>query len=124
MPVSPPGEETNSCRKAGITERAVGPGTSARTGRSRQPRTVRFSSAAIRSIVRTAVSHACGSVGRKAMPAAYAPGSGSVKSTTCRNRVSGIWVRMPAPSPVSGSLPLAPRWSRLHSATRALVTIS
>ena len=36
-------------------------------------------------------------------------GSGSGKSQATRKNRSGIWVRMPAPSPVSGSLPLAPR---------------
>jgi hypothetical protein len=30
-------------------------------------------------------------------------GSDSSKSTTCRKKPSGTWIRMPAPSPVSGS---------------------
>ena len=37
---------------------------------------------------------------------------------------SGTWVRMPAPSPTSGSAPVAPRWSRLRSASRAWTTMS
>ena len=39
-----------------------------------------------------------------------------------RNR-SGTWSRMPAPSPVSDSAPVAPRCSRLHSAPMASSTI-
>ncbi len=46
-------------------------------------------------------------------------------STPClaissRNRVSGIWIRMPAPSPCSGSAPTAPRWSRFFRIFKAL----
>ena len=36
---------------------------------------------------------------------------------------SGIWVRMPAPSPVLTSQPRAPRWSRLHSTSSACSTM-
>ena len=54
-------------------------------------------------------------VGRNAQPTAYVPASGSSKSTTSRRKPSGIWTRMPAPSPTLASAPVAPRWSRWHS---------
>ena len=44
--------------------------------------------------------------------------------STARKKASGTWVRMPAPSPTSGSAPVAPRWSRLRSASRAWSTMS
>ena len=64
-----------------------------------------------------------GSVGRKALPTAYAPCRGSRKSTSPRRKASGICSSMPAPSPVLGSEPVAPRWSRLRSASRPWRTI-
>ena len=45
-------------------------------------------------------------------------------STTSRKKASGSWVMIPAPSPTSGSAPVAPRWSRLRSASRAWTTMS
>ena len=39
--------------------------------------------------------------------------SGRRAPAQSRNSASGIWIRMPAPSPSSGSAPTAPRWSRL-----------
>ncbi|MDF2554571.1 MAG: hypothetical protein K0R60_466 [Microbacterium sp.] len=53
------------------------------------------------------------------MPAAYSPTGGSSNSTTARRNASGIWVRMPAPSPVPASDPMAPRCSRFRSAVSA-----
>ena len=53
------------------------------------------------------------------MPAAYSPTGGSSKPTTARRKASGICVRMPAPSPVPASEPIAPRCSRLRSAVSA-----
>ncbi len=53
---------------------------------------------------------ASASAGRNAMPVAYSPAGGRSKSTTARNRPSGTWTRMPAPSPVwPSSAPFAPR---------------
>jgi hypothetical protein len=55
------------------------------------------------------------------------PASGSstpCSASTARRNASGTWVRMPAPSPVSGSLPEAPRCSRLRSAVRPCSTVS
>ncbi|CAM5477581.1 hypothetical protein SCALM49S_08774 [Streptomyces californicus] len=59
---------TKSWRKTGIVERAVAPSSCGATGTSRQPRTVRASSAAIVSMRETASS--VPSSGRKAMPTA------------------------------------------------------
>ena len=61
--------------------------------------------------------------GRRSRPR-IAPAGGSSKSTTSRNNRSGIWIRIPAPSPVSASAPVAPRCSRLHSADRPVRTSS
>ena len=43
----------------------------------------------------------------------------SSRNAARRNRC-GSWVMIPAPSPVSGSAPVAPRWSRLASARERL----
>ncbi len=59
-----------SWRNRGITERAVAPSRSGVTGTSRQPRTVRFSSAAMTSIRAVAAASDSSSSGRKAMPTA------------------------------------------------------
>ena len=49
------------------------------------------------------------------------PAAGRRRSSrkTPRRKRSGIWTRIPAPSPVSGSAPVAPRCSRLVSAQQA-----
>ena len=65
-----------------------------------------------------------GSCGRKTMPTPYWPSAGSVMPSSPqarRRNASGIWIRMPAPSPCSGSAPVAPRcvrFSRIASALR------
>ncbi len=102
--------------------RAPLPSRSGVTGTSRQPRTVRFSSAAMASIRSTATACAVPSAGRKAMPTAYAPASGSSNPATSRRNASGTWDRMPAPSPESGSEPVAPRCSRFRSTVSACST--
>ena len=53
-----------------------------------------------------------------ARPAAAAPGA------TLRRNVSGIWTRMPAPSPVLTSQPHAPRCCRFISTWSACATIA
>ena len=118
------GSATTSWRNVGMEARAVGPTRSAVTGTSRQARTSSFSSAAMASMPRTAAAWPAASVGRNAMPIAYCPAGGSSASTTSRRKASGIWVRMPAPSPLSGSAPTAPRWSRLSRAVRPASTMS
>lgn len=62
------------------------------TGTSRQPRTVRPSWVAISSIVRTASVEP--SAGRKAIPTAYEPASGSSKGVSARRKASGTWHRI------------------------------
>ncbi len=74
---------------------------------------------------------ACGSGDEKMRPTAYLPAGGSaasgvpssgVRMRPCThsrsNRRCGIWIRMPAPSPVLGSAPVAPRCSIRSSAFR------
>ena len=49
------------------------------------------------------------------MPTPYWPIAGSVRPCAPqarRRNASGSWIRMPAPSPCSGSAPVAPRWVR------------
>ena len=70
-----------------MVARAPLPSRSGVTGTSRQPRTVRPSSAAIVSIRETASAES--SAGRKAMPTAYEPASGSSKPLTSRRNASG-----------------------------------
>ena len=107
-----------------MTPRAVLPSSDGVVGTSRQPRTRRPSSAASASTDARAAASAASSSGRNAVPTAYAPLSGSGNGVTPRRNASGTWVRMPAPSPESGSAPEAPRWSRLRSAVSAWSTIS
>ena len=113
-----------TCRNCGMVPRAVAPTMSETTGSTRQPSTSRPSSAAIRSISATWPAASLSSAARKAVPTAYWPAGGSAKSTTSRRKPSGTPIRMPAPSPESGSAPEAPRWSRLRRAVNACSTMS
>ncbi len=59
--------------------------------------------------------------GRKIMPAPYEPASGRSMPTAAAalsRKRCGIWIRMPAPSPVLASQPQAPRCCRLISTWR------
>ncbi len=80
---------------------------------------------------RTAPRSACATTGRGAgrrAPSRRPPGGGSSCPTASRNTARrnrcGSWVMIPAPSPVSGSAPVAPRWSRFSRARRARQTSS
>ena len=59
------------------------------------------------------------------MPTPYAPGGGqrrcAAPAHSRRRNASGICIRMPAPSPVCGSQPQAPRCVRLRSTVEALL---
>ena len=115
-PLSP--TPTNTWRMTGLRRRASRPILSGSTGTSRQPSNSRPSSAMTPSISELTFPAASGCGGRKTMPTPYSPGDGSWKpsrSLSRRKRASGICSSMPAPSPVSGSLPAAPRWPRLMS---------
>ena len=62
---------------------------------------------------------------QSADPVEPAGGSSMPRSPASRlKKASGIWVRIPAPSPVSGSLPLVPRCSRLRSTSSPSSTVS
>ena len=61
------------------------------------------------------------------MPTPYSPVAGRatpLSTVTARKCSSGIWMRMPEPSAVSGSAPRAPRWSRLASTSTPFKTMS
>ncbi len=81
MPVSArpsrPFAETNSWRNTGIASRAMEPRAESSTGTSRQVIRSTPSSAQMSSTARMASRVAMRACGRKAMPVAYAPGSGS-----------------------------------------------
>ena len=72
----------------------------------------------------TTCSVSASAVGRNAIPTAYCPAGGRAKSTTALRKRSGIWIVMPAPSPVFASAPCAPRCSRLQRAPMPIATIS
>ncbi|CAB4674511.1 unannotated protein [freshwater metagenome] len=117
-------EATNNCSKVGMTSRAVEPIIELFVGTGRQPRTFNPSVSAIAAIAALTATTSVGSCGRYAVPAAYIPAAGSSKSTTARKNSSGTRNKMPAPSPLSGSAPVAPRCSRFTSAVRAFCTMS
>ena len=115
----------------GMQPSAVAPTSapSGSVGSSRQPRTVSPSSSAMASTCSRASARASGSCGRKQMPAAKvlapsAVGGGSSKSTTSRRSSTGSWMRMPAPSPLLGSAPAAPRCSRCSKAVSPSATMA
>ena len=61
------------------------------------------------------------------MPTPYWPSAGSVMPSlpqARRRNASGSWIRMPAPSPCSGSAPVAPRCVRFSRIFRPCVTIA
>ena len=122
MPVAPRGVGDEQ-----LAERAASPrgrwrrGTSGSTGTSRQPSTVRPSSATIVSIAACAFSAATSSVGQeRRCRRRSAPAGGQLEvDDGSRRKRSGTWIRMPAPSPVSASAPVAPRCSRLRQRAEA-----
>ena len=65
-----------------------------------------------------------GSAGRNAMPDRVVRRPAAARTpTTLAGTRSGTWIRMPAPSPVSASAPVAPRCSRLQSAPMPMATM-
>ena len=73
----------------GIIARDDAPRQSGLIGTSRQPNGRKPSSVMIFSTVATAVAARAGSAGKNTKPAAYAPATGSEKSTTARKKASG-----------------------------------
>ena len=97
------------------------------TGTSRQPRTRWPSTRTLQleQLPRASRARAGSSCGRKQTPTPYWPAGGSSKSTTARKNASGIWMRIPAPSPVRGSAPVgAAVLEVLERASGALSTTS
>jgi hypothetical protein len=58
------------------------------------------------------------------MPATYSPGAGNSNGSTAEKNAWGICTRIPAPSPVVTSEPLAPRCSMFSNAVRPIDTTS
>ena len=104
-----------TCSIYGCDTRATRPMASASSGVSRQPSMLNPSSCTIRSIMASHSKRGCGSTGRNNIPTPYSPSGGSVKPSlphSLAKKVCGIWMVIPAPSPVFGSEPLAPRCAR------------
>ena len=87
-------------------------GMSRSIGTSRQPSSTCRSARTARSSSCSQASRDACSFGRNTMPTPYSPAGGSLtpwRAISSRKNWSGIWIRMPAPSPISGSAPTAPR---------------
>ncbi len=68
----------------------------------------------------------CSAFGRKSCAMAYCPAGGSSKPNrehSSAKKACGICVRMPQPSPIFGSAPTAPRWSRFSRIFRPCCTM-
>ena len=114
-------------RSTGSLARTVGDiGISRSTGTSRQPSSTWPSAFTARSSSCSQARRDACSLGRKIWPTPYSPGGGSsmpCSAISARKYSSGIWIRMPAPSPISLSAPTAPRWSRFSRIFRPCSTI-
>ena len=112
------GPPTKNWHISGRTLAESVPMASGSTGTSRHPRNLRPSSATTLSMICLQRAAWDGSRGRKTMPTPYAPRSGSsmpwLRHWRSKNSC-GICTSIPAPSPVSGSAPAAPRCPRLIS---------
>ena len=126
----------NTWRMTGSLARTVGDiGMSRFTGTSRHPSSTWPSALMARSSSSSQARREACSLGRKTMPTPYSPGGGSLtpldpsgavpaRAISARYSASGIWIRMPAPSPISASAPTAPRWSRFSRIFSALVMMA
>ena len=116
----------NAWRMTGMQARLVLPSVVALTGTLRQPKNRCPCSRTMASKAASAAVRRLSSRLKNSMPTPYRPGAGSVipiRWHSLSRKACGSWVRMPAPSPVSGSAPAPPRCSRLHRMSRAWVTI-
>ena len=121
---SPPlAPRTKNWSISGLDSSAIGPTASKFTGTSRQKKTSIPSSIASASTMRRHCSATFLSRGRKAMPTPYLPRSGRFGISRRKNS-SGIWVIMPAPSPVRESPPTAPRCMSRSRTSMPFSTIS
>ena len=110
-----------------MIERAFTPIASGSTGTSRQPRTIMPLSVDDFSNVARTLAFKSSSFGKKHIATAYRRSLGRSMPfclATFRIKVSGIWIVMPAPSPVCGSAPAAPRCPRFTNTSSAWSMIS
>ena len=117
----------NTWRMTGSTSFVRSDSPALLVGTSRQPSSTWPSLAIARSISCSHAIRDAGSFGRNTMPTPYWPIAGSVSPCaphTRRRKRSGSWIRMPAPSPCSGSAPVAPRCERFLRIDSACVTIA
>ena len=106
--------------------REVSPRVEVFTGTSRQPKKSCPSRATICSNAFSMSARRAGSGLRNSMPTPYAPGPGNTmpfNRHSFSKKACGNCVRMPAPSPVSGSAPVPPRCARFSSTLSASTTI-
>jgi len=106
----------NTWRMNGSLHLAVSPSAALLVGTVRQPRTGWPSDWMICSKRSSSRRRWVTLRGRNTSPLAYSPGPGSAMRAfrhTSLRKAWGICSSTPAPSPVFGSLPAAPRWSRL-----------
>ena len=118
---------TNTWRITGSTSLVRSDRPALLVGTSRQPSSTWPSAAIARSISCSHAIRDAGSCGRNTMPTPYWPIAGSVMPSlpqARRRNASGSWIRMPAPSPCSGSAPVAPRCVRFSRIRRPCVTIA
>ena len=115
-------------RMRGSLARTVGDmGMSALMGTSLQPKSTCPSAWMARS---NSCSQACleaCSLGRKMSPTPYSPKGGKAtpcKAISSRYKASGIWIKIPAPSPINLSAPTAPRWSKFSKIFKAWLTMA
>ena len=113
----------NSCSKQGMFDLVRSLRLESLVGTRRQPRTDRFSSAAICSMLALALAASSGSVGRKALPTAYAPCRGVGTPPRCGESIGNLQQHA-GPVTGLGSAPVAPRWSRFRSACRPWAMMS
>ena len=91
------------------------------TGTSRQPSSTWPSSTMVWATIRSMSARWRASCGMKMWAIAYWPGSGRAKpsrSASAEKNLCGICTSMPAPSPILGSAPTAPRWVRFSTIFR------
>ena len=121
-PLTSSGAETNNWAIFGMIERADRPITLGSTGTSRQPSMAIPLSLDLFSNSARTTAFRWSSLGKKHIATAYRPSFGNLMPSCVeifRIKASGIWIVIPAPSPVIGSAPEAPRCPRFTNTSSA-----